>query len=149
MRIVRLVPAFKYGEYDCPESSDELWFGLKRIHELSRYGLRRQTERTAPERPQNKAVVPVGKCDTKDSTNLVHLDCVAFGREAPIFCLILQFLVYIVPAHQRTDFGEGANFSRARTPQRRGIHRERTFYAASSCTSTRSNDVRPSGASMK
>ena len=56
---------------------------------------------------------------------------------------------YLVSAHQRTDFGEGANFSRARTPQRRGIRRERTFYAASSCTSTRSNDGRPSGASMK
>ena len=56
---------------------------------------------------------------------------------------------YLVSAHQRTDFGSGANFSRARTPQRRGIHRGRTFYAASSCTSTRSNDVRPSGASMK
>ena len=58
-------------------------------------------------------------------------------------------LGYIVSAHQRAGFGVGANFSRARTAQRRGIHRGRTFYAASSCTSTRSNEVWPSGASTK
>lgn len=70
-----------------------------------------------------------------------------------VFCCNFEgegvFSIYIVSAHQRTDFGSGANFSLARTPQRRGIHRGQTFYAASSCTSTRSNDVRPSGASMK
>ena len=57
--------------------------------------------------------------------------------------------VYVVSAHQRVDSGAGADLARARTPPRRGIRTRRACYAASSRTSTRSNDAQPSGASMK
>lgn len=52
---------------------------------------------------------------------------------------------YLVSAHQRIDFAEGADFA----PPRRGTCSRLEFYAASSCTSTRSNDATPSGASTK
>ena len=56
-----------------------------------------------------------------------------------------HFEEYLVSAHQRIDFAEGADFA----PPRRGTCSRLEFYAASSCTSTRSNDATPSGASTK
>ena len=55
------------------------------------------------------------------------------------------FALYLVSAHQRTDFAEGAGFA----PPRLGTCSRLASYAASSCTSTRSNDATPSGASTK
>ena len=65
--------------------------------------------------------------------------------KSPIRGERLMYGIYLVSAHQRLDFAGGADFA----PPRRGTRLHLAPYAASSGTSTRSNDDTPSGASAK